>query len=309
MKIAIAGSSGLIGTALGAALQATGHEVLRLVRGSSSDLAAHWDPADGWMRPGALAGCDAVINLSGASIGEGRWNDERKALLRDSRIDSTRLLVEQMAAEPDGPRRLVNASAIGFYGDRADTVLDEDAAPGAGFLAGLVVDWEREALAGATRNLQVTCARLGVVLSEDGGALARMLTPFKMGLGGRLGSGRQWFSWVSLDDAVAALAFLAVSDTDGPVNVVAPEPVRNVELTKALGRVLRRPAIVPTPRLPLRVLIGESVDELLFASQNVTSAKLERAGFRFAHRSVEAGLAAALGKEARGAAAPLQVRT
>ncbi|MFQ5380409.1 MAG: TIGR01777 family oxidoreductase [Dehalococcoidia bacterium] len=297
MKVAIAGSSGQIGTALAARLSSGGHEVKRLVRGTAGTPGKDWDPGQHWMSGTALEGVDAVVNLCGASIGDGRWNEKRKELLRSSRLDPTRTLVETMAGLDGGPKRLINASAVGYFGDRDDEELTEDSSRGEGFLADLVADWEAAALEGADRGLEVTCARFGVVLSKDGGALGKMLLPFKLGLGGPLGNGRQWFSWVTLDDATRALTHL-LAGGEQAVNVVSPGAVTNREFTKALGSALRRPAFIPIPRFGMRLLFGESADELLFASQRVRPMRLLAGGFEFEHPDIASGLAAALERAA-----------
>ncbi len=295
MKVAIAGMSGQIGTALAERLGEEGHEVKGLVRGAEGAAGVDWDPARGWISDSALAGVDAVVNLCGASIGDGRWSAKRKDLLRSSRLGPTKTLVEVMASLKDGPRRLVNASAIGYFGDRGDEELTEESGRGRGFLADLVSDWEAAALEGRDRGLDVTCARFGVVLSREGGALGKMLLPFRLGIGGPLGNGRQWLSWVTLDDATRALEGL-LGGGDEIVNVVSPGVVRNKEFTKALGSALRRPAFIPIPKFGMRLLFGESADELLFASQRVRPARLLAAGFEFEHADIESGLAAALGR-------------
>ncbi|HJP41211.1 MAG TPA: TIGR01777 family oxidoreductase [Dehalococcoidia bacterium] len=296
MKVAIAGSSGLIGVALADALTEQGHQVVRLKRGHKDEFGVDWDPPAGWMRPAALDECDAVVNLCGASIADGRWSDKRRRELLSSRVDPARTLVAAMSSE-SGPKRLVNASAVGFYGDRGDETLTEKSCCGSGFLSDLVVRWEAESLKGIESGLSVTCARFGVVIGK-GGALKRMLLPFKFGLGGRLGSGRQWFSWVALDDVVAALEHLVINDASEVVNVTAPEPVTNREFTKALGRALRRPTLLPIPRLPMRILFGASVDETLFVSQRVVPERLQASGFEFAHPDITSGVMAAVGKNA-----------
>lgn len=301
MRVAITGSSGLIGTALAAHLAAGGHEVLRLRRGAASAAAgagpAAWDPAAGWIAPGALAGCDAVVHLAGASIGEGRWSARRRRELRASRIDATRLLVAHLETLPQRPAVLVCASAVGYYGDRGDAVLDESAAAGSGFLADLVRDWEAEARRAERLGVRVALPRFGVVLARHGGALPRMLLPFRFGLGGRLGSGRQWMPWVTLEDTVRAIAFaLAEPALAGAFNVTAPQPVTNAEVTRALGRQLHRPALMPVPRFALRLALGEAADELLLSSTRAVPSRLLAAGFAFTHPDLAGALAAVLGE-------------
>lgn len=293
-RVAVTGSSGLIGTAVRNRLGDAGHEVVRVLRGNPSDPAALWNPATGWVREGALDGVDAVVHLAGESIAEGRWNAARKAALAASRVPATRLLVDHIATLDRKPAALIAASAVGFYGDRGDEPLTEASASGTGFLAGLVRDWERESLRAGDLGLRVALLRFGVVLHKDGGALPRMLMPFRFGLGGRLGNGRQWMPWISRDDAAAAVVYTVENDLDGAVNVVAPGAVTNAEFAKALGRALRRPALLPTPKIGLRLLLGQAADELLFASQRVVPERLQERGFAFAHPGLEAALAAAL---------------
>ena len=294
MQIAITGSSGLIGTALRQRLEAAGDTVVAVRRGPPSDPLAHWDPASGWFRDGALDGVDAVVHLAGASIGEGRWTAARKRELRASRIDATALLVRHLGTLSKRPRVLVAASATGVYGNRGDEPLTEDSPGGSGFLADLVRDWEAESLKARELGLRVVLARTGVVLTKDGGALPRMLVPFRFGLGGRLGNGRQWMSWISLPDAVGVVVDLLTREIEGPVNVVAPNPVTNRQLTATLGKVLRRPAIFPVPGLALKLLIGESAEELLLQGQRVLPARLAAASYPFRQPDLAAALTATL---------------
>ncbi len=293
MRIGVTGSSGLLGTALRQQLEAEGHEVRRFVRGHPDNPAATWDPASGWIRPGALEVLDAVVHLAGESIGEGRWTPSRKAALRNSRIDSTRLLVSQMQGMAKPPA-LISASAIGFYGNRGDEVLDESSRGGEGFLAHLTADWEAEVLKARETGARTVVLRLGVVLASTGGALARMARPFKFAAGGRLGSGRQWFSWISLTDAVAAIQRAVTTDMEGVYNVTAPVPVTNRDLTKALAATLRRPALFPVPPIALRVMLGGAADELLLASQRVIPRRLQEAGFTFRYPEFSGALRVAL---------------
>ena len=297
MRVAITGSSGLVGTALVEHLREAGHEVLPVVRGDSADPAAMWDPAAGWVRDGALEGVEAIVHLAGASIGDGRWSDSRKQLLRSSRIEATRLLVDHLGTLESGPRVVIGASAVGYYGDRGDEQLTEEAAAGEGFLAELVRDWERETLRASEHGARAVAIRTGLVLAGHGGVLQRMLLPFRMGVGGRLGSGRQWMSWISLEDLVNVIGFALVRDElSGAVNAVAPGAVTNREFTKVLGRVLRRPTLLPTPGFGLRLLFGEQADELLLSGQHVIARKLLDAGYQFRHRELEPALRDALGR-------------
>jgi uncharacterized protein (TIGR01777 family) len=297
MQFGITGSTGLVGAALASHLEARGHDVVRLHRGDgpAQEGAPSWDPEAGRVTEGALDGCDVVVSLGGASIGEGRWNASRKRELRASRIEATRLLVEHLAGLPRPPRAFMSASAVGYYGDRADELLEEGAARGEGFLADLVADWEAETLRAGELGMRAVALRFGVVLSAEGGALPRMLPPFRLGLGGRLGSGRQWISWITLQDAARAIEFAARSDLAGAVNVTAPGAVTNAEFTRALARALHRPARFPVPRRMLRLAVGEAADELLLASTRAVPTRLQSAGFRFDHPELEAALAAVLG--------------
>ncbi len=298
MTVAITGASGLVGTALTERLRAAGHRVVRLQRpgrGGASD-GPTWDPARGVIDDGALEGCDAVVNLAGASIGEGRWTAGRKRVLRDSRIEGTRLLVQTMAKMERRPRVLVSASAVGFYGDRGDDRLPEDAARGRGFLADLAADWEAEALAAQDLGVRVVTPRFAMILDGDAEALKRMMLPIRMGVGGPLGSGRQWMPWVTLPDVARAIEYLLGHDLSGAVNVVAPGEERNRAFTKVLARELHRPAIFPVPGFALRLLLGQMADELLLASTRAVPARLLDAGFEFEHPDVTSALRAVLKK-------------
>jgi len=301
MKILVTGSSGLVGTALVKALGRDGHMVCRLMRPESASnnevkdgFNVAWNPATGELG-GAAVGPDAVVNLAGASIAGGRWTTERKAVLRESRIETTGALVEALAKMNVRPSVLVSASAIGIYGDRGDELLTEESIAGTDFLAGLAREWEAEALKAEALGIRVVLARFGIILSREGGALAKMLLPFKLGAGGRLGSGQQWMSWVTLEDVVGILR-MAIEKTvvRGAVNVVAPQPVKNAEFTKVLAKALHRPAIFPAPVFALRLALGEMANALLLSSQRVAPQKLEQAGFRFAHADLPTALRAVL---------------
>ena len=288
MKVAITGSTGLVGRALGRSLEARGDEVVRIARGHVD--AGDWSPAEGWVREGAFAGCDAAVHLSGASVGEGRWTPARKAELRSSRIDTTRVLVDHLAALDPKPHRLVVASAVGFYGDRGGETLTEESPRGQGFLADMTVDWEAEAEKGNAAGIPTAMARYGVVFANDASAFKRLTLPFRFGVGGRLGSGSQWMPWVTLDDAVAATTHLLDNDETGPVNVVAPVAITNADLTRVLGRVMRRPAFMMAPRFAMRLAMGEVADALLFASNRVVPERLAAGGFEFSQPEVEGAL-------------------
>jgi hypothetical protein len=303
MKILVTGSSGLVGTALVGALARDGHTVCRLVRPqslSTKDAKAGfdvaWNPATGALG-GAGVGPDAVVNLAGASIAEGRWTTTRKNLLRTSRIDTTRALVGALAKMNERPSVLVSASAIGIYGHRADETLNEESKPGSDFLAGLTKEWEAEALKAETLGIRVVLARFGIILARDGGALPKVILPFKFGVGGRIGSGQQWMSWIALQDVVGILRYALENRViRGALNVVAPKPVQNTEFTKVLARAMHRPALFPAPAFALRLVLGEMADALLLSSQRVVPQRLQQLGFRFQHADLTSALAALLAK-------------
>lgn len=301
MKILVAGSTGLVGTALVQALAQEGHTMCRLIRAQSKltlagkegfDVA--WNPATGELG-GAGVGADAVVNLCGESIAGGRWTKRRKVLLRTSRMDTTRALVNALAKMSARPRVLVSASAIGIYGDRGDEVLEEESKPGADFLAGLAREWEAEALKAEALGIRVVLARFGIILAKQGGALAKMLLPFKLGVGGRLGSGKQWMSWIALEDVVGVMRFAIENGAArGAINVVAPGPVQNAEFTKVLAKTLHRPALFPAPAFALRLALGEMADALLLSSQRVAPQKLQQLGYSFLHSDLPSAFSAVL---------------
>lgn len=303
MKILMTGSTGLVGTALVSALARDGHTVCRLLRpqsavlgGSKQGFDVPWNPATGELG-GAGVGADAVVNLAGASIVGGRWTKARKELLRASRIDTTRALVGALAKMHARPRVLVSASAIGIYGDRGDELLTEDSKPGSGFLAGLAREWESEALKAEALGIRVVLGRFGIILAPHGGALAKMLLPFKLGVGGRLGSGRQWMSWIALEDVVTITRFAIENGAvRGALNVVAPQPVQNAAFTKVLGKALRRPTLFPAPAPALRLALGETADALLLSSQCVVPEVLGKLGYSFSHPELSRALHALLQK-------------
>ena len=299
MAVAVSGASGLLGSALTPFLTTGGHRVVRLVRRPTDEPdTAVWRPAEGLVAPQALPRLDAVVHLAGESVAGGRWSAARKQRIRASRVAGPRSLVRSLARLEDPPSTLVCASAIGFYGSRGDEPLDEESASGKGFLAEIGREWEAAAAEAEELGLRVVMLRFGIVLSPAGGALAKMLPPFRLGGGGRLGTGRQFMSWVSIDDAVGAI-HQALQDKDlrGPVNVTAPEPVTNERFTRALGRVLGRPTLFPLPASGARLLFGEMADEMLLASTRVVPRKLERSGFRFHDPRLEGALARLLGRE------------
>ena len=297
MEIAIAGSTGLVGSALVRALKAGGHKVRRLVR-SDNELGADnilWNSRQGIRDLYRLEGIDAFVNLSGESIAGGRWTPSRMRDIQRSRVDATRMLVDRVGRLQKKPSVFINASAIGYYGDRGDEVLNEKSGPGDGFLPEVVQAWESEASRARAKGMRLVCTRFGIILSGNGGALVKMLPPFRMGIGGKLGSGRQWMSWVSLTDAInAILHAIEKTELEGPVNVVAPTPVSNAEFTRVLAGVLWRPALFPVPAAALKLMMGQMAEELLLASQRVLPGELERTGFQFTHQGLEGALRAAL---------------
>jgi len=301
VRVAVSGSSGLIGRALVQALRNRGDEVLRLVRRpATAPDELSWDPSAGQAPLDGLVEVDGLVHLAGAGIGDQRWTHQRRQEIRESRVQGTTTLAEAVASicgqRPSSPPVMVSGSAIGYYGDRGEEELDEGSGPGEGFLAEVCRDWEAATRPAAKAGARVALVRTGVVLSARGGALARQLPLFRLGLGGNLGSGQQWLSWITLQDEVAVLlACLDRSDLEGPVNATAPNPVRNAEFTRTLGRVLGRPARLGVPRGALRLALGgQLADEALLASQRVLPRRLLEAGFTFQHPELEAGLRAAL---------------
>lgn len=295
MRILISGATGLIGTALSTRLSADGHTVLRLVRRDAKSGEFTWDPAAGKLDPAAFDGCDAVINLSGAGIGDKRWTDDYKAELVSSRIQTTELLASTIAALDIMPSVFLSGSAVGWYGDRGDERLDELSVPGSDFLSDLCQQWEAATLVAEKAGVRTVHLRTGVVLSASGGALKKQLPLFKLGLGGRFGNGHQWQSWISIDDEVGAIAHLLSADVCGPVNLTAPEPVTNTEFTSTLAKVLHRPALLPVPMFAPKIMLGgELVESLLLASQRVLPTALQRSAYEFRHPTLEAALRAIL---------------
>lgn len=305
MRILITGASGLVGSAAAGALRGAGHTVDRLARpnyrkeGGSNLRPIRWDPASGDLDRKGANGADAVVHLAGASIAAGRWTTERKKILRESRVEATRNLVTGLLQLDQRPRVLVAASAVGYYGDRGDEELTEESAPGKDFLAQLALDWEKETARAADFGIRTVMLRFGVILAPHGGALERMLLPFQLGLGGRLGTGRQWMSWLTLPDAVGLIRHALQDESlKGPVNAVAHSPVTNAEFTRTLGRVLRRPTIFPAPAVALRLMLGEMADALLLSSQRAVPQKLRQLGYRFQHVTLEEGLRVVLARPA-----------
>lgn len=293
--IAVAGSSGVIGSALVTALRSDGHRVIRIVRRAAANSdELEWHPDDADFDPDDLNGVGAVVNLCGVGVGERRWSGAFKQSLRDSRIDPTEVISAAVAEA--GIPVLVNAGAVGFYGDTGDRVIDESAPAGDGFLAGLCADWEAATGPAQQAGTRVVLARTGLVLSPAGGLLSRLRPLFALGLGGRLASGRQYMPWISLEDEVRALMFaLSTPTLSGPVNLTGPAPVTNAEFTGAMSRALHRPALWTVPGFALRTLLGEFADEGILGGQRAVPSALERAGFDFQHKTIDEALAYALG--------------
>lgn len=299
MDIAISGASGLIGTALTAALTEAGHRPIRLVRRATKAGAdeVSWDPAKGEIDAPSLEGIDGIVNLSGAGIGDRRWTESYKELCVTSRTMSTRLLAETVAAMKSQPHVMVSGSAIGYYGSQGDAELTEDSPPASDFLAKLCVDWEQAAQPAIDAGIRTAFIRTGIVLSTEGGALPKLLPLFKFGLGGRFGSGRQYMSWISITDEVQAIIHLLESSTDGPVNLTAPAPVTNAEFASVLGKVLGRPSFLPVPAFGPKLVLGsDRADALLFDSMRVLPSALQSSGYQFAHPDLETALRAILGR-------------
>jgi uncharacterized protein len=302
VDVAVTGSHGFVGSALVPALRRAGHRVVRLVRGqpkSADEL--RWDPEAGTVDAAGLEGIGGVVHLAGAGIGDKRWTDARKRLILESRTKGTTLLARTLAQLARPPSVLVSASATGYYGDRGDEPLDEQSAPGNDFVAGVCVQWEAATAPAADAGIRVARTRSGIILGREGGVFPRMLLPFRLGLGGRMGSGRQYMSWISIDDEVRAILHALVQErVAGPVNLTGPRPVTNAEFTKTLGRVLHRPTAIPTPLLPLRALYGsELVQHLLVEGQRVLPKQLEQTGYAFARPTLEEALRAVVDRHRR----------
>ena len=301
MKILVSGSTGLVGSALVPALATGGHEVVRLARARSAGNgpAIPWDPGAGTIDAASLEGFDAIVHLAGESIASGRWTRAKKARIRDSRVGATDLLSRTIARLSRPPKALLCASAIGCYGDRGEEVLTEESPIGRDFLARLCRDWEAASAPAARKGVRVVLHRFGMILSPAGGGLAKMLPPFRLGLGGRLGGGRQFVSWIAIDDVLGAIEHaLTAPGLSGPVNTVAPRPVTNDELTRALGRVLRRPTVAAMPAFAARIVFGEMADALLLSSQRVEPKRLLASGYRFRYPDLEPALRHLLGRPA-----------
>ncbi|MEQ8787036.1 MAG: TIGR01777 family oxidoreductase [Pirellulaceae bacterium] len=296
LSVLISGASGLVGSALAPLLTTGGHCVTRLTRGEPAGDELGWNPASGEIDQARLSRFDAVVHLAGESIADGRWTKAKKRRILESRVEGTRSLSRALAACHDGPKTLVCASAIGYYGDRGAEVLDEASESGAGFLPEVCRQWEEATRPAEDAGVRVVHLRIGIVLSPKGGALAKMLTPFRLGGGGPIGDGRQFWSWISIDDLVGAIHHaLMTPSLRGAVNAVSPAPVSNLEFSRSLARVLRRPCLLPMPRLAARLALGEMADALLTASTRVIPRALEASGYRFRHASLDAALKHLLG--------------
>jgi uncharacterized protein (TIGR01777 family) len=289
----MSGAHGFVGKALSASLTRDGHEVVRLVRRERvlGQPEVEWHPNQGRIDAKHIEGFDCFVHLAGESIASGRWTDEKKRKIRESRVRGTSLLSETIAGLTHPPKIFVSASAIGYYGDRANEVLNERSAPGKGFLSDVCVEWEDATTPAASSGTRCVKTRFGIILDADGGALEKMMTPFKLGVGGRIGDGTQWMSWIALDDVVAGLRFVIDNSAmTGPVNFVAPEPVTNAEFTETMGKVLSKPTILPMPAFVARLALGEMADALLLASTRVEPKQLLDNGFRFQHQNLQSAL-------------------
>lgn len=296
MKLLISGSHGLVGTTLINSLVSPDHDVYRLVRHyAESDSEIEWSPDRYSIALARLEGFDAVVHLAGESIAEGRWTEEKKKRICESRVKGTRLLGDALANLSNPPKTFISASAIGYYGDRGDEVLTEKSEPGKDFLSEVCVEWEQATALAAEKGIRVVNCRFGIILDATGGALAKMLPPFRMGVGGKVGSGKQWMSWIALDDVIGGIKFALANDSiKGPVNFVAPAPVTNAGFTKTLGKALARPTIFPIPAFGVRLLFGEMADALLLSSQRVESAVLQSSGYLFKYAQLDNALRHAL---------------
>jgi len=297
MRILVSGSHGLVGKALISSLRSDSHEIVRLVRGKPSGATEiEWHPNEARLDAAALEGIDAVVHLAGESIASGRWTDEKKRAIRDSRVKGTGLLSDALTRLSRPPSVFVSASAIGYYGNRGDELLTEKSESGDDFLANVCVEWENATIPAIEKGIRTVHARFGIILDAKEGALGKMLTPFRMGIGGRIGDGKQWMSWIDIDDVVSGLKFVIESSVAGPVNFVAPNPVTNAEFTKTLGRVLSKPTFFPVPAFGARLAFGEMGDALLLSSQRVKPGVLQD----FAYPTLDSALRHLLDADKRG---------
>ncbi len=291
MKILVSGSRGLVGSSLVPSLIEDGHEVVRLVRSYPQSGDIMWNPERGEITASDLEGFDAVVHLAGDNIASGRWTAQKKNAIRSSRIDGTKLLCSTLATLKNKPEVVVSASAIGYYGNRSDEILTESSKPGDGFLAQVCREWEAATMPAQSAGIRVALMRIGVVLSRDGGALTKMLPPFRAGVGGKLGTGKQYLSWISIDDLCSIILHtIKTRKLQGPVNAVSPHPVTNEEFTAALGETLRRPTIFPVPQFAAQLLLGEMADELLLSSTLVKPEKLVSSGYEFSNPQIQQAL-------------------
>ena len=298
MNILVTGASGMVGSALVPILAARGHRVVRMVRGRPAQGAQeiYWNPDAGDIDAPSLLGFDAVVHLAGENIGAGRWTGARKRRILDSRVKGTRLLAATLSGLERPPKVMISSSAVGYYGDRGAEILREDSSPGSGFLADVCRQWEEAASKAGEGNIRLVLVRTGMVISAGGGALARMLPAFRLGFGGRLGSGKQYISWITLEDLLEVFLFaLSQPALSGAVNAVAPTPVTNTEFTRTLGRLLSRPTLIPVPSLVIRLMFGEMGEQVLLASTRVDPARLTQARFQFRFPELEGALRQCLG--------------
>jgi uncharacterized protein (TIGR01777 family) len=297
MRILVSGATGLVGRYFSNRAQSAGHHCVTLTRRPRNEGDVGWDPQQHQLDPMQLSGFDAVVHLAGDNIAKGRWSPEKKRRIRDSRVQGTLLLCQTLAQLDDKPTAMVSASAIGYYGSRGDELLTEQSPPGSGFLADVCREWEQATQPAVDAGIRVANARIGVVLAADGGALKPMLIPFRLGVGGVVGDGRQYWSWIAIDDLAAALLFiLQNSNLSQAVNLVGPRPVNNREFTKVLGQVLKRPTFLPMPAFVARLALGEMADELLLSSTRVEPTKLTEAGYGFQYADLKTALRSLLGR-------------
>ena len=292
MKILITGSTGLIGTELCSFLSANGHRVLRMVRRTSAGTdEIAWDPSTGSLDSRALEGIDAAIHLAGENIAGGKWTAERKRRIRESRVNGTRLLAQALGSLANPPRTLISVSAVGYYGNRGDEPLMEETGPGTGFLSGLCCEWENATEPASRKGIRVVIPRLGTVLSPKGGALALMLPVFRLGIGGKIGNGTQYMSWIAMEDLVGIFHHVIHCESlRGPINAVSPNPVTNLEFSRTLGRVLSRPVLFALPSFAARAIFGEMANEVLLASARVSPLRLRESGYQYKFPELEAAL-------------------